>query len=119
MPKTTVFLDYAQWITKPIRVKSPEVDFGVWWKLTPGDQPIEGIQAFGGILLNAGLNARWRVSWIQDTGELYAKELSPDSERMIVLGHYPTREAVEAKMSGWAEGGAKALTEFFAGVSNA
>jgi hypothetical protein len=106
---------YQEWISEPTRARSPELDFGVWWTLYPDDPPATprlamlGSQLVG--VLSAEAGGRWRVSWIDDTGELYAKHLATDA--MIVLGHYPTREAVEVRMKGWAEGGAKALTVFF------
>lgn len=95
--------DYQEWINEPKRKHSPEIDWGVWWRLSLPPQTVD-----------AGFNQRWRVSWIDGTGELYAKELYPGSEKFILIGVYPTREAVEARMEGWAEGGPEALTEFFA-----
>lgn len=111
--------DYRTWIRTPARARSPEVDFGVWWKLLP----VEGSSALasipygsGAIVLNASFNRRWRVSWIEDTGELYAKQQTiPKSDIMIVLGHFPTREAVEQRMEGWADSRVgQVLLTFFA-----
>jgi hypothetical protein len=109
--------DYTNWIAELERARSPELDFGVWWTLTPDAAP-------DGVLISAELNARrrrveahavtrWRVSWIEDTGELYARDLAMNSERVIVLGRYPTRAAIEERMGDWAAGGAKALSKFF------
>jgi hypothetical protein len=81
---------YNQWASVPIRKHSPEVDFGCWWKKGP----------------RAGnrLYDQWRVSWIEATGELYALDLAHrQMERFILIGHFPTREMVEAAMQGWAE----------------
>ncbi|MFQ5858409.1 MAG: hypothetical protein ACE5LU_22640 [Anaerolineae bacterium] len=92
---------YEEWINDPARRRSPELDFGVWWKVHGRDFP------------------RWRVSWIDDTGELYARELGTD--RFIILGIYETEEKVERRMDGWASGqfGGKDLADFFgdAGLS--
>ena len=106
---------YQEWINEPTRARSPELDFGVWWMLYPDDAPATPLVFVQGCetvtMYSAEAAGRWRVSWIDATGELYAKHLATDA--MIVLGHYPTREAVEERMEGWAEGGAKALTVFF------
>ncbi len=77
--------DYHAWIEDPRRSKSAEVDFGVWWRMEGQKWPT------------------WRVSWIEDTGELYAKEQLPDSGRFIIIGTFRTREAVERFMQGWAD----------------
>jgi len=88
---------YHAWLSgDPRRAKSLEVDFGVFWRLGKANWP------------------QWRVSWIEATGELYAKELAPDSDRYIVLGQFATREEVEERMAGWAtELGFKDLEEVF------
>jgi len=105
---------YRDWISEPTRARSPELDFGVWWTLYPDDpKAVPRWATLGGeqvAILSAEAAGRWRASWIDDTGELYAKHLTTDA--MIVLGHYPTREAVEERMEGWA-GRAHALTVFF------
>jgi len=96
---------YDEWSGLPCRKRSPEVDFGVWWRV-PGSP------------------YTWRVSWIRDTGELYARacpersrrELAPDSDRFILLGAFLTREAVEARMVDWAESGGN-LERFFPGLT--
>jgi len=75
---------YDEWSGLPCRERSPEVDFGAWRQVP-------------------GIPYTWRVSWIQDTGELYARELAPDSDRCVLLGAFLTREAVETRMAGWAE----------------
>jgi hypothetical protein len=73
------------------RRKSPEVDFGAWWGL-----------------LNRN-DEKWRVSWIEDTGELYAACRGT----VIVLGVYKTREEVEERMRGWEEQRNQVLASFF------
>ncbi len=80
-------LDYQTFIEHPERKTSREVDFGVRWRLLeePTDWP-------------------WRVSWIANTGELYAVEVvAHGRRRAIVLGRYAEREEVEALLEGWAE----------------
>ena len=88
--------NYHPWIDAPKRDLSPEIDFGVWWKLESGDP------------------SRWRVSWVADTGELYAKDQSPESNCFLFLGHFPGRKAIEQRMIGWAEGGLMFIAEWFA-----
>lgn len=88
---------YDEWSGLPCRERSPEADFGVWWRV-PGSP------------------YTWRVSWIQHTGELYARELTPDSERFVFLGAFLTREAVEGRMAGWAESNGN-LEQFFPGLT--
>ena len=75
---------YRAWADDPRRKASKEVDFGVHWTLD-GHWPT------------------WRVSWIEETGELYARELD-GGDRYILLGVFPKREEVETFMEGWAEG---------------
>lgn len=85
MSKTThKVVGYDKWSAAPYRKRSSEVDFGVWWQLPTSPYT-------------------WRVSWIKDTGELYAREQAPNSDRFVLLGIFPTREAVEDRMAGWAE----------------
>lgn len=90
---------YAEWIEEETRRRSGELDFGVWWRVGEQDYP------------------RWRVSWIDDTGELYAREAGTD--RYVILGTYETEEEVEHRMDGWASGrfGGKDLEDFFGGKS--
>lgn len=76
---------YTLWIAHPRRKRSPELDFGVWWRVPSS-------------------RAYWRVSWIEATGELYARELALGSDRFLVLGIFPTEGQAEAAMEGWAEG---------------
>jgi hypothetical protein len=88
---------YAEWIVDPCRERSREVDFGVWWRV-PGSR------------------YTWRVSWVGETGELYAREQGPDSDRFVVLGLFPTRSVVEVRMAGWAEEDHD-LVRFFLGLA--
>ena len=83
MDKLKVVVDGDAWCAVPERKRSPEVDFGVWWYI-PGE---------------ADWGPHWRVSWIRDTGELYAIESkSHGPRRLVVLGKYRTRLGVERKM---------------------
>jgi hypothetical protein len=74
---------YSTWIRQPLREKSGEVNFGAWWEL-------EG--------------ARWRVSWIEATGELYAAEVGV-TDRFVVLGRFENKKDINQKMQHWFEGG--------------
>jgi len=70
----------------PRRRASGEVDYGVHWT-EPG--------------------SRWpqyRVSFVEETGELYAAELKPlpiDEGRVELLGKFDDREAVDRALRGW------------------
>jgi len=83
----TVKSGYRQWASVPQRARSPEVDFGVWWYLTAAKR-------------RARRGYTWRVSWIQDTGELYATDMA---DRYVVLAVIPDRETVGQVMDGWAD----------------
>lgn len=74
---------YLRWSVDPRREPSPEVDYGWHWYLNPRARAhCQG--------------PTWRVSWIQNTGELYAT----DGERYIVFGVLPRTE-VERVLQGW------------------
>lgn len=70
------------------RMRSRELDFGVWWW---DGQPT--------------LSNQYRVTWIADTGEVYASrfDYAVQGERYRVLGTIPTEEEVERVLQGWAE----------------
>jgi hypothetical protein len=76
------------WCDQPGRRRSGEVDFGSRW------QPIDGPEW-----------PLYRVSWIVNTGELYAIEerLQEERRRLCVLGIITDRETVERLMDGWCE----------------
>lgn len=80
---------FQAWITEPARARSPEVDYGCWWTLDAHSW-----------------YPHWRVSYIVDTGEVYAVALEgPRPDRFTVLGRITGgREAMESAMRGWAEG---------------
>jgi len=81
------WLDYRSFAGDPLRARSPEVDFGVGWRL------LEERDGFP-----------WRVAWLEATGELYAVELRGyEPGRALLLGHFLTREAAEEALEGWAE----------------
>lgn len=87
--------DYKKFMENPKRKESPEVDFGCWWGLTRReDNPF-----------------KWRVSWIEKTGELYAYCYNKDIA--IVLGIFKTREEVEKRMQGWSNFENQVLKTFF------
>jgi hypothetical protein len=82
---------FQEWISEPVRARSPEVDFGCWWVLKhPRDWP------------------KWRVSLIVDTREVYAVALEGHQpDKFIPLGKVPgagdVRAEMEGLMQGWAE----------------
>jgi len=76
---------YKKWIAVSRRRKSEKLHFGISWKLDERRA-------------NSCIAGYWRVSWIEATGELYAKELMYRSDRFVVLGHFGTRDEVEARM---------------------
>jgi hypothetical protein len=79
----TIQKDYKQWIGIPKRARSGEVDYGVWWTLAGSEREFP----------------RWRVSWIENTGELYACQTAKD--KLIVLGVILERQAVGQVLEGW------------------
>ncbi len=79
-----IFRGYHEWIEQPQRKKSGEVDYGVWWRLHGRRR-----------------EPTWRVSWLQDTGELYA--VCPRDDTFTVLDTFETREQVERALHGWAD----------------
>ena len=107
---------YKNWINDPTRKQSPESDFGWWWILFPSDAPAAPSYILVGDKAAAVYSTppagHWRVSWINDTGELYAKYLLPNSDQFIVLGHYETEAQIEKHMEGWSDK-AHVLVDFF------
>lgn len=82
--------DYQAWAEQPERKRSPESDYGSWWTLR-GDN-------------NYPQFPRWRVSWIEKTGELYAVELGQEKEhRYIVFGVVAYERIADFLMQGWAD----------------
>ena len=77
---------YEVWIRSPERWESQELDFGVHWTLQ-----------------KRGITLKFRVSWIEKTGELYAVSLCPKRNFYVVLGRFKTEQEVEKAMDGWAE----------------
>ena len=84
--------DGMAWCFDDRRRRSGEVDFGSHWKLDGKEWPL------------------YRISWIADTGELYAieqgnfTEVGPDIDRLVyVFGTWLTRNAIEEHMAGWWE----------------
>lgn len=87
--------DYERFINEKVRKESPEVDFGCWWGLEKRDSESD----------------KWRVSWIENTGELYAYCWTKNIA--IVLGIFKTREEVEERMKGWSDFNNQVLKNFF------
>jgi len=79
--------DGAAWCDQEQRRRSGEVDFGSRWQVIGGPEwPL------------------YRVSWIVNTGELYAiEERLEGRRRLCVLGTITDRETVERLMDGWCE----------------
>ena len=75
---------YRSWIDTPARKKSGELDFGANWLLHGRD----GQPRF----------PHWRISWIMDTGELYAYD---GHNQFIQLATIADREGVENTLKGW------------------
>ncbi len=73
---------YRAWMHQSRRTRSKEIAFGEYWRM-------EGV--------------RWRVSWIEETGELYAADAR--SDRFLILGHFEDRRDVAHKMQHWFQGG--------------
>jgi len=74
---------YQQWIAYPSRHHSVELDFGANWRMALDF-------------------AQWRISWIEDTGELYALALEgPRPDRYFVIGSFTTEAEVEVALAGW------------------
>jgi hypothetical protein len=74
--------NFSDWIQEPARARSLEVDYGVHWR-------------------RAGSRTSWRLSWIKNTGEMYAVNLW--SKDYAVLAVLRGREAAEGAMAGWAQ----------------
>lgn len=98
--------DGIGWCNHDVRRRSGEVDFGVLWCLEGKPWP------------------HYRISWIRDTGELYAIEqgnfvdVGPDLDRLVyLLGIYRSRADVESAMLGWCEHGFR-IGPFVNGISH-
>lgn len=76
------------------RRTSPEADYGMQWTA-------------------AGTPGRWRVSYVQHTGEVYAVHLDGNPAQVVILGHVPADtpanprdiwyHTLETILDGWAE----------------
>lgn len=76
---------YKKFIENRRRHGSKEVDFGFNWKLRTGQRyPL------------------WRLSWIENTGELYAVNMK-NLDDFIVIGKFNSLEDVENFLSGWTD----------------
>jgi len=87
-----ILSDYPSFRDAEQRKRSGEVDFGSNWYELRAEGPV--------------LWPTWRISWIRNTGELYAVELIPDTDspnrRYILLGHFATQGEVGCFMEDWA-----------------
>lgn len=77
---------YKSWIAEPLRARSGESDSGGWWSLN-GD--------------GNGSSHRWSVSWIQDTGELYARNDADDEYILLAVTAPGDEKAADALLQGW------------------
>lgn len=74
--------DGHKWLAVPMRQQSREVDFGSNWNYQPMHSPFT-----------------WRLSWICDTGELYA--IQHHTNLLIVIATIHGRVLVESALDGW------------------
>jgi len=82
---------FQNWVIKDHRrLVSREIDFGVNWTLTGKERW-----------------PHWRVSWIEETGELYAVEMTESTgankRRFVALATIPSLEEVELALTNWAD----------------
>jgi hypothetical protein len=70
---------------RPERRDSPQVEFGIMWREGTRKQP------------------RYRVAWLEATGELYSLGLSEHEPlcKVELLGQVRNRETLEMALSGW------------------
>ena len=88
MDQITFRIGYKDWLdSNSVRRKSQEVDYGAWWSMD--------------VTINQIRPPFWRVSWIVNTGELYAVDRIHD--RFFVLGVFKDRKTVDEAMEGWEE----------------
>ena len=93
--------DYLDWIQAPERDFSDEKEFGVFWKLK-SDSSLRS----------------WRISWLTETGELYAcecKKRGDENRRFIVHPReFRTQYHIEEYMGDWYKlSGDKYLDDYF------
>jgi hypothetical protein len=69
--------------TSEAREKSGEVDFGYHW------------------CIDASRFPNWRVSYVEDTREVYGLLLNTGDTTVVLLARGPDRDAVEFALSGW------------------
>lgn len=84
-PGFQVFSTLEAFYADERRAGSGEVDFGVWWTLPEQRWP------------------NWRVSWVRDTGEVYAVAQTREKGPVVARGGLPSREYVEAALESWTE----------------
>lgn len=78
---------YKAWIARPDRERSPESDFGGWYSLNGEQNPAAH---------------RWSVSWIEDTGEIYARCAHTDEYILLGTTKPGDEEHLEKALEGWA-----------------
>jgi hypothetical protein len=85
---TEIRAGFQAWANAPERKRSGEHDYGAWWTL-------DG---------NPRAWPHWRVSWIEDTGELYAVcEDGVHPDKFILIAVIATEKEVECALANWTD----------------
>ncbi len=94
--KNRITKGYAEWMQTLERTASKKIEFGNWWRLN---------------------KTFWRVSWIEATGELYAVEQRPVTDRFVLLTLLDKKQVTDL-MRKWFDGNElEALFNRFAPVA--
>lgn len=80
--KNRIAKGYAEWMQALERTPSKKIEFGNWWRLN---------------------KSYWRVSWIETTGELYAVEQRPPTDRFVMLTLLDKKQVTDL-MRKWFDG---------------
>jgi len=73
---------YAEWMQTLDRTTSKKIEFGDWWRLN---------------------TTYWRVTWLEATGELYAVERRPATDRFVLLTLLDKKQVTDL-MRKWFDG---------------
>jgi hypothetical protein len=80
--KNRIVKGYAEWMQVLDRTASKKIEFGDWWRLN---------------------TTYWRVSWLEATGELYAVEQRPVTDRFVMLSVLDKKQVTDL-MRKWFDG---------------